>query len=235
MAFIAFPQPIIEAKFIRRYKRFLADFELFDGSIVTAHCTNTGSMRGCLEPGALSLLWDRGQSMRATRYSWKAIRIGRTFVGIDTQLPNRLVAEAVSGGEIAPLAGYATIRREVRMGADSRVDLLLQSVGLPDCFVEVKNVTLLEGGVARFPDAVTARGRKHLEELSRVVASGGRAAIVFVVQRADACRFEPAAEIDPEYTSALRRAFECGVEIFVLSASVDRDGVRTEGLLDFSL
>ena len=235
MAFIAFPQPIIEAEFIKRYKRFLADFRLSDGSVVTAHCANTGSMLGCLEPGAPALLWDAGISQRVTRYSWKAIRIGKVWVGIDTQLPNRLVEAAIAGCEIASLADYAGIRREVRMGADSRVDLLLQSDWLPDCYVEVKNVTLVNKGVARFPDAVTVRGRKHLEELQRVVAGGSRAAMVFLVQRADAGIFMPADDIDPAYGAALRQACKQGVEIYVLSSRVERRGVHSVGLLDFSL
>jgi len=235
MAFIAFPQPIVEAKFIKRYKRFLADFQLPDGSIVTAHCANTGSMLGCLEPNAASLLWDAGATTRTTRYSWKAICIGTIWVGIDTQLPNRLVEAAIGNGEISTLTDYSKIRREVRMGADSRVDLMLQSDGLPDCYVEVKNVTLVEDGLARFPDAVTTRGRKHLEELKHIVESGGRAAMVFLVQRNDGCKFMPADDIDPAYGLALRKAHARGVEIYVLSARVELDGVRTVGLLEYSL
>ncbi len=235
MVFIPFPEPIVKATFIRRYKRFLTDFILEDGSEITAHCANTGSMKACLEEGAPALLWDSKSTTRKTRYSFKAIKIGKTWIGIDTMLPNALVEKAIRAGEIEALSGYEDIQRERKMGDKSRVDVLLSGKsGL--CYVEVKNVTLVEGGMARFPDAVTTRGLKHLQELRREVLEGGhRAAMVFVVQRADGKAFVPADDIDPEYGKTLREVHAAGVEIYVLGTRVGLDGVRSTGLIEYKL
>jgi sugar fermentation stimulation protein A len=205
-----------------------------DGTETVAHCPNTGSMKGCLFPGHRAVLWDSQNPKRKLRYTWKAVEgDGGVWVGIDTGVPNQLAAEAVRAGVVPALAGYPEVLREKKMGDRSRVDLLLRD-GDRRCFVEVKNVTLVEGGAARFPDAVTARGLKHLEELSAQVALGHRAAMLYVVQRADGTRFEPAADIDPAYAEGLNRAVDAGVEVYALGCEVTPEGVGTTGLLPIS-
>lgn len=229
--FIPFPTPKLFARFIKREKRFLAHMELEDGTRTIAHCPNTGSMKTCLLPGARSLLWDSENPNRKLPYTWKAVELEKAWAGIDTILPNKLTSLAIEKGMIASLGGFDHIYREKPMGESSRVDLLLEGSG-GKCFVEVKNVTMVDAeGTASFPDAVTARGLKHLRELSEVVRQGHRAAMVFVVQRGDGVRFEPAAGIDPEYALGLRDAAAAGVEIHVLSAEVSPEGVRARGLL----
>jgi sugar fermentation stimulation protein A len=228
--FLPFPEPLLSAVFLGRRQRFLADMELPDGSRIVAHCPNTGSMKGCLFPGHRAVLWDSQNPKRKLRYSWKAIDAGGVWVGVDTLLPNRLVEAAIRVGLIPGLLGFDTLEREQPMGQRSRVDILLNGPAKP-CYVEVKNVTMVEEGSARFPDAVTARGLKHLEELIIRIEEGDRAAMVFVVQRADGLRFAPAEDIDPAYAAALRRAAAAGVEIYALSARVSPRGVETTGLL----
>lgn len=227
--FVPFPEPRLFATFLGRRQRFLADMVLADGSATVAHCPNTGSMKGCLYPGRRALLWDSRNPGRKLRYTWKAIEGDGVWVGVDTGLPNRLVEQAIRAGLLPGLAGFSLVSRERPMGERSRVDLLLSDPGL--CYVEVKNVTLVEGGVARFPDAVTARGLKHLEELTAQVRAGHRAAMVYVVQRADGVGFEPASEIDPVYAGGLRQAAAGGVEVYALGAVVTPEGVEAGGLL----
>lgn len=230
-AFVAFPPPLIAATFLHRRKRFLADMLLPDGTETVAHCPNTGSMQGCLFPGQPAVLWDSANPARKLRYTWKAIESDSgVWVGIDTGVPNQLAAEAIRAGIIPQLAGYPEVLREKKMGERSRVDLLLRD-GERLCFAEVKNVTLVEDGVARFPDAVTARGLKHLEELTAQVAAGHRAAMLYVVQRADGTRFAPAADIDPAYAAGLKRALAAGVEAYALGCQVTPTGVDATGLL----
>jgi sugar fermentation stimulation protein A len=216
-----FAAPPLAGRFLRRTKRFFADVELDDGTLVTAHCPNTGSLLGCLEPGARAWLRDSGDERRKLRHTWQAIRIGRTWINVDTSLPNRVVAEAVERGQIEPLAGYDTIQREVRYGENSRVDLLLSARDGRRCWVEVKNTTLAEGTTALFPDAVTERGLKHLRELTRRVRRGERAVQFFFVSRADVEALRAAEAIDPEYARALHRAARAGVEILAWSARVE--------------
>ncbi len=228
--FLPFQEPRLFATFLGRRQRFLADMELPDGTRVVAHCPNTGSMRGCLFPGHRAVLWDSRNPRRKLLYTWKAIEADGVWVGVDTGVPNRLVETAVEAGAIPALAGFPRVRRERRMGARSRVDLLLEGPR-GSCFVEVKNVTLVEAGAARFPDAVTARGLRHLEELAARVAEGHRAAMVYVVQRADGRWFEPADDIDPAYGQGLRRAMERGVEVYALGTRVTPEGVGVTGLL----
>ncbi len=228
---LPFPEPRVLATFRGRRHRFLADVELADGSRAVAHCPNTGSMRGCLFPGHRAILWDSQNPARKLRYTWVAVEgDGGTWIGVDTSVPNRLVALAVGAGAIPALAGYPTLTRERPLGAASRVDLLLEGPR-GRCFVEVKNVTLVEDGVARFPDAVTARGLKHLEELAAEVGTGTRAAMVYVVQRGDGRRFEPARDIDPAYARGLKRALTAGVEAYALGTRVSPAGVEVTGLL----
>lgn len=212
--------PTLEARLIRRYKRFLADVELPDGSVVTAHCPNTGAMLGCTTEGGRVVLRDSQDPRRKLRYTLQTVRVGRAWVNVDTSLPNALVAASVEAGEIPELAGYARARREVPYGESSRIDLLLEGGRRKACWVEVKSTTLAIGREARFPDAVTARGLKHVRELERVVREGGRAVAFFLAARSDVTRFAPAEDIDPAYAEALARAHATGVEILAYASKV---------------
>jgi len=214
---------MIEGRLVKRYKRFLADVELADGTLVTAHCPNTGSLLGCQEPGSRVVLRDSQDPRRKLRYTFQSIQVGRGLVNVDTGLPNAVVAEAVERGLVPELAGYDTLRREVAYGRNSRIDLLLEGPGRPRCYVEVKSTTLVRGRTALFPDAVTERGRKHLAELADVVAGGDRAVQFFFVSRGDVARFAPADDIDPAYGRALRAAAEAGVELLAYAARVRPD------------
>jgi sugar fermentation stimulation protein A len=214
-----FPAKLIQGTLVQRYKRFLADVRLADDRIVTAHCTNTGSMLGCKEPGSAVYLSLSNNPNRKLAHTWEMIRINRAWVGINTMHPNRLVAEAVEAGVIPELRGYSTVRREVKVSAHSRLDLCLER-DQERCFVEVKNVTLAIERAAAFPDAISERATKHLKELMRLKRRGHRAALVFVVQRGDCDYFRPADEIDPEYGRWLRRAVKAGVEALPYQARV---------------
>lgn len=208
-----FPNPLIPGKLIKRYKRFLSDVELENGDVVTAHCANSGSMLECKEPGSKVWLSPATNPNRKLKFTWELIKVGDGLVGINTGLPNGLVEQAIKDGTIAELSGYDSIRREVKYGKNSRIDLLLEGEGRSKCYVEVKNVTLKRGdGPAEFPDAVTSRGAKHLVELSDMVAEGHRAVMVYLVQREDCESFTIAEDIDPAYGAALRDALKKGVE-----------------------
>ena len=214
-----FKSRLIRGTLIQRYKRFLADIRLANGEVVTAHCTNTGSMMGCKDPGSAVYISRSENLNRKLLYTWELIKTDNTWVGINTLHPNKLVPEAVETGVIQELSGYETIRREVKVSAHSRLDLCLEG-GNGNCFVEIKNVTLAVNGTAAFPDAVSERGTKHLRELMRLKRKGHRAAIVFVIQRGDCDAFRPADEIDKEYGRWLRRAIEAGVEALPYRAKV---------------
>jgi sugar fermentation stimulation protein A len=225
-----FPDPLIRGTLVRRYKRFLADVTLESGDVVTAHCANSGSMLGVDAPGSEAWLSPARNPNRKLRYTWELIRVEGALVGINTSHPNGLVAEAIEGGNIAGLRGYETIRREVKYGRNSRIDLLLEGSGLPKCYVEVKNVTMKRGGdLAEFPDAVTARGTKHLDELSAMVRDGHRAAMVYLVQREDCRRFSIAADIDPTYAGSLKQATVAGVEVFCYGCTLTTEGIEVAG------
>jgi sugar fermentation stimulation protein A len=213
------PSPLLPGKLIRRYQRFLADVELETGETVTAHCPNSGSMKGCALPKRPVLLSIADNPSRKLRYTWELVLVAGHWVGINTMLPNRLVREALERGSLPELAGYPSIRPEVPYGERSRIDLLLEDQG-KRCFVEVKNVTLVEGETALFPDAVTTRGQKHLRELMGVVRKGDRGVIFFVVQRGDGRSVAPADAIDPEYGRLLRQAVESGVEALAYRVDV---------------
>ncbi len=219
------PPDLIPGKLIQRYKRFLADVELADGRVVTAHCPNSGSMKGCNAPGSPVLLSHSSNPKRKLPYTWELVQVGSYWVGINTQYPNRLVKEGIKTGVVKELQGYPRIRPEVKYGQNSRVDLLLENE-TEKCYVELKNVTLVENRVALFPDAVTLRGQKHLQELMDMVSEGHRAVIFFVVQREDADRFAPADEIDPRYGELLRQAVRHGVEALAYQARVSPREIR---------
>jgi sugar fermentation stimulation protein A len=228
--------PTLEGRFLRRYKRFFADVELADGTLVTAHCPNTGSLKGCLVEGARAILRDSQDLERKLRFVWQAIEIDGTLVNVDTALPNRVVHEAVVAGKIPELAGFDEARREVKYGENSRIDLLLSKRRSQQlCYVEVKNTTLAEGHTALFPDAVTERGRKHLGELAKMVEQGHRAVQFFFVSRDDVRSFAPADEIDPAYCAALRAAAAAGVEVLAYAARVTPDTLDIGRRLDLRL
>ena len=212
-----FENPLIKGTLIKRYKRFMADVELEDGSVVVAHCANSGSMLSVNEPGAEVWISPATNPDRKLKFTWELIRIRDAMVGINTGHPNKLVAEAIADGTIKELTGYASLRREVKYGKNSRIDILLEDDAKPLCYVEVKNVTmrrdLSPGAPADFPDSVTSRGTKHLGELSDMVADGHRAVMMYLVQRDDADSFTIAEDIDPEYAEALRVARKAGVEV----------------------
>ena len=217
---------MIEGRLLRRYQRFLAEVALPNGQSVTAHCPNTGSMLGCAEPGSRVWLSDSGSATRKYPLTWELVETGGGLVGLNTNLSNRLVREAIENGIITELQGYPAMRSEVRFGAEnSRVDLLLEGNG-PACWVEVKNVTLAEGGVARFPDAVTARGTKHLRELAAMAEAGHRAVLCFCVQRDDVQEVRPADHIDPLYGCTLREALARGMEAIAYRAEISPEGIE---------
>lgn len=221
-----FGTPLIPARLIRRYKRFLADVVLDDGAEVTVHCPNPGSMIGLAEPG--SRIWiERSLPGRKLPYAWRLSELGGGHLaGIDTAVPNRVVGEALRAGAIAELAAYGTIRPEQKYGERSRVDFLLSEQGLPDAYVEVKNVHLCrQDGLAEFPDCVTARGARHLGELANMVAEGHRAVMIYLIQRTDCERFRLAADLDPGYAEASAKARARGVETLCFTTEIDQTGV----------
>ncbi|HSR55384.1 MAG TPA: DNA/RNA nuclease SfsA [Alphaproteobacteria bacterium] len=229
-----FPTPLQKGRLIRRYKRFLSDIELDTGETVTAHVANPGAMTGLAEPGMEVWLSRSNNPKRKLPFSWELVRVGRHLVGVNASLPNRLVEEALAAGRIKELAHYGNVRREVRLGENSRIDFLLQQDGLADCWLEIKNVHLKRGPLAEFPDSVTARGTKHLRELMDAVKSGTRAVMLYVVQRADCRKFSVAADIDPAYAEALREAKRKGVETICYVCRIRRDGICLDAPLPIS-
>jgi sugar fermentation stimulation protein A len=219
------PSPLIPARLVRRYKRFLADVVLQDGAAITVHCPNPGRMLGLDAPGARVWVSKASNLRRALPFTLELVQANGGLVGINTTRPNRVVEEAIVGGRIAELHGYELIRREVRYDERCRIDLLLQRPGRPDCFVEVKNVHLRRSAGAEFPDAVTGRGAKHLGALARQVAQGARAVVVYVVQRTDCAEFRIAADIDPVYAASFGAALAGGVEAVCYGCEVSLDGV----------
>jgi sugar fermentation stimulation protein A len=226
-----FSDPLLPATLVRRYKRFLADVELSSGELVTVHCANPGSMIGLAAPGARIWLSKSGNPKRKLAHSWELIEVdfgtGAELVGINTAHPNALAAEAIAAGLIPELTGYATARREVRYGNNSRVDLLLEAPGRPPCYLEVKNVHLMrQAGVAEFPDAVTRRGAKHLGELAGVAAAGSRAVMMFLIQIGSARTFRLARDIDRAYGEAFDQARAAGVEAIAYRCGITCDGIE---------
>ena len=204
---------------LQRYKRFLADVRLEDGTVVTAHCTNTGSMKTCWEPGDRVLLEPASNPERKLKYTWLACERGPgAWIGVDTGMPNRVVAEAARRDRLPGLAGLHSVRTEVKYGVEnSRIDVLALDAGGRQIFIEVKNATLKDGDLVRFPDAVTERGTKHLRELQAAVRDGHRAAIAFFVHRTDVAAFDAARGVDPAYAAALDRAAASGVAVLPLA------------------
>lgn len=209
---------LVPGRLIQRYKRFLADVELEDGRIVTAHTTNTGSMKTCWERGDLVLLEPAGNPERKLKFTWLAVERPGGWVGVETGMPNRVVAEAARRDALPGLPGLREVRTEVRYGAEnSRIDLLALDSEGRQVFIEVKNTTLKDGPWVLFPDSVTERGTKHLRELRAMVREGHRAAIALFVHRMDVDRFDAARGIDPAYAAELDRAAETGVVVLPLA------------------
>ncbi len=207
-----FPAPLVRSTLIRRYKRFLADVVLETGEEVTVHVANPGTMLGLVDPGNEVWLSPATNPARKLAWNWEMVRAQGTLVGVNTAHPNLIVSEAVAADAIPELTGYPMRRREVKYGRNSRIDLLLEADNRPVCFVEVKNVHMARGGQACFPDCITARGAKHLEELSAMVRTGARAVMLFLVQRDDCPSFTLADDIDPAYAAGFDRARAAGVE-----------------------
>jgi len=222
-----FQTPLVPGRLIRRYKRFLADVELESGGVVTAHCPNPGSMMGLSDPGLRVWLEPNEDPRKKLRYGWRLAELpGGHWSGIDTAVPNRVVAEALAARAVAELSAYGTVRPEVPYGTRSRVDFLLTEPGLPDAYVEVKNVHLRrDGDWAEFPDSVTTRGAKHLRELSAVVADGHRAVMLYLVQRTDCARLKMAADLDPGYAAAFDAGRAAGVEALCYDTAISTKGV----------
>jgi sugar fermentation stimulation protein A len=225
-----FPAPLIPATLVRRYKRFLADVTLPDGNVVTVHVANPGAMLGLATPGARVWLSKSDNKKRKLPHSWELIEVdfgaGREPVGVNTAHPNALVAEALAAGAISDLSGYPSVRREVKYGRQSRVDFLLEAPDRPPCYLEIKNVHLMrKPGLAEFPDSVTARGARHLDELADMVAAGGRAVMLYLIQIGSAERFALARDIDPGYAAAFDRARGRGVEALAYRCDITPEGI----------
>ena len=225
---------LIEGTLVKRYKRFMADVKLRNNHVVTAHCPNSGSMKACCEPGRTVYLTRHNKPSRRLKYTWEMIDMGTSLVGVNTIVPNRLTKAAVLAGDVPELASYETVRSEVKYGKNSRIDLLLES-GEKRCYVEIKNCTLVVDGLARFPDAVTSRGLKHLVELQEQVKQGDRSVMFYLIQRMDADRFEPADHIDPAYGRELRKAVQNGVEVLVYDVAMDLEGIGLNRAVPFQL
>jgi sugar fermentation stimulation protein A len=231
-----FATPLLPGRLIRRYKRFLADIALDEsGEEVVAHCPNPGAMLGLDEPGSEVWLSPATTPGRKLRFSWELIRVGAGLVGINTGRPNAIVAEALERGQVAELAGYPRLRREVPYGRNSRIDLLLEADDRPICYVEVKNVHLKREGPAEFPDSVTARGTKHLVELGDMVEAGHRAVMFYLVQREDCRSFKIAADIDPRYAETLETALARGVEALCYACRISERAIVLERPLPLDL
>ncbi|MET0706449.1 MAG: DNA/RNA nuclease SfsA [Tardiphaga sp.] len=225
-----FAVELVPATLLRRYKRFLADVELADGSVITVHVANPGAMLGLQQAGARVWLSKSPSLTRKLPFSWELIEAdfgaGAELVGVNTLHPNAIVAEALAAQAIPELAGYASVRREVKYGAASRVDFLLEDPRRPPCYVEVKNVHMMRRpGLAEFPDSVTARGARHLEELAVVAKAGARAVMLFVIQIGSSTAFALARDIDPAYGRAFDTARAAGVEALAYTCAVRQDGL----------
>lgn len=228
-----FSAPLVPGRLVKRYKRFLADIVLDSGEAITAHCANPGAMTGLNVPGTRVFLSKSANPARKLAFSWELAETdfgrGQELVGINTAHPNAIVAEAIAAGAIAELTGYDLIRREVAYGRASRVDMVLTGPDGPPCYVEVKNVHLMrQPGLAEFPDSVTARGARHLDELGAMVEAGARAVMVFLIQYGGAGRFALARDIDPAYGRAFDRALARGVEMLAYRCRLTLEGIAVE-------
>jgi len=231
-----FQTPLIPARLIRRYKRFLADMRLPDGREVTAHCANPGSMLGLKDEGQLCWLEPNDDPKKKLKYGWRLVdHENGNFTGVDTSLPNRALKAALMAGEIPEVSDYATIRPEVKYGENSRVDFLLTDPAKQDLWLEVKSVTLCrEPGLAEFPDSVTARGTKHLNDLADQARAGHRSMLFYLVQRTDSASVTLAHDIDPTYAEAFRKARKAGLEVLAYDCKITPKGVTLNAPVPFT-
>lgn len=229
-----FETPLIPARLLRRYKRFLADAELEDGREITAHIANPGAMLGHKEPGLKIWLEPNNNPKRKLKFAWRLVEdAAGAFTGVDTSLPNRIVKEALQARKIPELKNYATFRSEVKYGENSRIDFLLSEEDT-EIYLEVKSVTLMrQAGLAEFPDSVTKRGAKHLDELADMVKQGHRAIMFYLVQRTDARSVTLAQDIDPTYAEAFDRAMDTGVEVLAYDCDITPKSITLGRRLSF--
>jgi sugar fermentation stimulation protein A len=222
-----FQTPLVPAVLVRRYKRFLADVTLSDGREVTAHCANPGSMMGLAEPGTKVWLEPNDDPKKKLKFGWRLVEhTNGHFTGVDTAVPNRMLRAALGAREVPGLDTFSTLRAEVPYGDKSRIDFLLLTDTKPDTYVEVKSVTLSRTtGLAEFPDSVTARGTKHLQELEKMACAGHRAVMLYLIQRTDCAKFTLAADIDPAYAKAWVRAKSAGVEILAFDCNINAEAI----------
>ena len=221
-----FSSKLVKAKFIKRYKRFFSDHILEDGSLITAHCANTGAMLGVNKEGVTSWLSKSNDPKRKLKWSWELVQIDKTIIGINTHNPNKIVQEAIQNNKIKELIDYSILKREVKYGTNSKIDILLQDDSKKDCYVEIKNVHLSrEKGLAEFPDAITTRGAKHLRELSLISKSGLRAVMLYLIQRNDCNFFKIAQDIDTEYAEEFNNALNAGVEVICMDTILSNKAI----------
>jgi len=223
---MSFPLPLLPGRLIKRYKRFLADITLDTGEVITAHCANPGALLGGTTPGLRVWVSYHPSPARKLSYTWQIVEMDGTHVGVNTSLPNGLAEKAILEDRITELVGYDTLKREVKYGRNSRIDLLLTASNKPPCYVEVKNVHLKRGNAAEFPDSVTARGTKHLRELEKVVTEGNRAVMLYIIQRNDCSHFSFAADIDPTYAATAIHVLSRGVEAYAYSCCVTPERIE---------
>ncbi|GAB1582171.1 DNA/RNA nuclease SfsA [Phyllobacterium phragmitis] len=221
--------PLVSGRLERRYKRFLADIALDDGRFITASVPNTGSMLGLNAPGSRVWLSVSEDPKRKYAHTLQIVEADGTLVGINTGLPNRIAEEAILAGMLPSLAGYGGLKREQKYGRNSRIDILLSDSARPTAYVEVKNVHFMrEPGLAEFPDTVTARGAKHLDELGDMVEAGHRGVMLFVIQRNDCSSFRLCQDLDPAYCSAFDRARQRGVEAYAIRCHITPEGIAAD-------
>ncbi|UPR47972.1 DNA/RNA nuclease SfsA [Vibrio cyclitrophicus] len=236
-----FNPPLESATLIKRYKRFLTDIQLPDGSERTIHCANTGAMTGCATPG--NTVWYSTSDNAKRKYpnSWE---ISETEKGhricVNTARANQLAVEAIENGTIVELLGYNALRTEVKYGSEnSRIDILLEDNEKPPCYIEVKSVTLLDEqetsskGQGFFPDAVTTRGQKHLRELTEMVESGNRAVLLFTVLHSGIEKVSAAHHIDAKYSLLLKQAQDAGVEVLCYKAELSSTQIQLKQAVEF--
>jgi sugar fermentation stimulation protein A len=226
---------LVQGTLIKRYKRFLADIKLEDGQVITAHCPNSGSMRGCSEPGRTVYLSRSDSPNRRYPYTWELIEMPSSLVCVNTLVANRLMRKATIERAIGSLSEYRFVRTEVKCFESSRLDILLENPAGQLCFLEIKSCTQVEDEIAYFPDAVTIRGRKHLCDLQRQVNLGNRAMILFLIQRTDSRLFRPADHIDPAYGDELRLAVQNRVQIQVYDVDLTLQYIRPNNQIPWEL
>lgn len=229
-----FKSPLISGILMKRYKRFLADIKLDDGSEVTVHCANPGAMMGITTPGLKVLLSKSDNPKRKLPLTWEMVEIDGVWIGVNTSNPNAIVYKALLNNEIPALSGYKNIKPEVKYGKNSRIDFLLTDGPTQMCLVEVKNVHLIRAeNIAEFPDCVTARGAKHQQELLEQVQNGVRCVVLYVVQRGDAKFFKVANDLDKVYGQAALQAYKGGVEMLAYSCDMSNQGINLKQQLEY--